>query len=433
MKYRETTAKLLKENKNVALYCDGIFSDTNILWFDKFKNVHPTLVIDNDPRKKGKTLFDIPIMPYTEAKKKYQDLYYYIQGSTYQYTIIGSLLDDGVKADHIINYVPVEKRKGCLISETSIGVSNNGCNICYETGFNYNKNNNKLLFQTLDVDQFNEQFGSFVKTGGFIQADGGDCRTICPLYKPGYYAIDPRIRLIGDYNTDHCELACIYCFLQELGMNRKPRLIDFHQWLEMLLKSDKISDSLVLHICPTEKTEDKDVEETLKVCEQNQERFETIHLFSCCYAYRKGMEPLLRAGLAKNYWSLDAGTEETWEKIKRRKGGFQRVLENVENYRAADAFEGASIVPKYSIVKGINDNEKDFEGFVEICHKFGAKYCAIQWDYADNDNTNEEDYKKIQKLYRTVTEGGLKTTYTSGSTTLSKALSKQAFYENGAY
>ena len=212
-------------------------------------------------------------------------------------------------------------------------------------------------------------------------------------------------------------------------MDRAPRKIAFHQWLSMLLQSDAISDALVLHLCPTEKTVDEDMDASLVVCQENLDAFEAVHLFSCCYAYRPGLEPLLAKGAAKAFWSLDAGTEETWEKIKRKKGGFGRVLENVERYRRSDAFGGASIVPKYSIVKGINDNERDFDGFVELCGRFGVRYCGLQWDYADDGNTAEEDLELVRTLCRKIRAAGLKTTYTSGSTMLSKALDSLAFYE----
>lgn len=429
MKHRAITADLIKHGKNVALYCDGLFSDTNILYLDKFHGVKPAVVIDNDPRKKGTALLGVPVMSYIEAKTAFPELYYYIQGNTYQYSIIGSLLEDSVPAERIINYAPVEKRSGCLIAETSIGIAGSGCNICYETGFNYNKNNRTIQFDELNVDAFNARFSDFRNHHAFLQADGSDCRTSCPLHKPGYYAVEPKIRLIGNYNTDYCELACVYCFLQELGMDKKPRSIAFHQWLSMLLRSNATSDALVLHLCPTEKTVDKDMEQSLAVCAENLDAFESIHLFSCCYAYREGMEPLLAKGAAKAFWSLDAGTEETWEKIKRKKGGFGRVLENVGNYQKRDAFGGASIIPKYSIVKGVNDNERDFDGFVDICKRFGAQYCGLQWDYADNDNTSEKDFELIRTLGRKIRAAGLKTTYTSGSTVLSKALNSLAFYE----
>lgn len=430
MKYRETAAKLIREGKNVALYCDGIFSDTNILYLEKFLKVKPAVVIDNDPRKTGSTLFDIPILPYIEAKKQYAELYYYIQGSTYQYTIIGELLSDGVDAGHIINYVPVEKRSGCLIVETSVGISDNGCNICYETGFNYNRNHRMLRMEApLSAENFRERFAGFRDGDAFLQEDGSDCRQGCPMHKNGHYAVNPKVRMIGNYNSDYCALSCMYCFLQELGMNRKPRSVDFHEWLSLLLESEYISDALVLHICPTEKIVDEDIDRTLEICREHIDAFETIHLFSCCYAYRKGLEPLLELGMAKSYWSLDAGTEETYEKIKRKTGIFQSVLGNVESYCSHDAFGGASIVPKYSVMKGINDNERDFEGFLDICRRFHVMYCGIQWDYADNDNESEEDYEIIRKFYRMIVSAGIKTTYTSGSTFLSKALDSLAFYE----
>jgi hypothetical protein len=211
---------------------------------------------------------------------------------------------------------------------------------------------------------------------------------------------------------------------------KEERIIDFYKWLEVILKSNTKNDALVLHMCPTEKTVDEDTEKSLALCNEYVDAFEAVHLFSCCYAYRKGLEPLLSKGMAKAFWSLDAGTEETFEKVKRKKNAFGKVLDNVQRYKEADIFDGFSIVPKYSIVKGLNDNEKDFDGFVEICKSFNFRYCALQWDYADNDNTDPKDFEMIQSFYRKILNAGLKTTYTQGSTVLSKALDSLALYED---
>jgi len=428
VKYRKQAANLIKQGKNVALYCSGLFCDTNLHYLEKFYGVKPAVVIDNDTKKKGFAEFGVPIMPFIEAKEKFGGLYYYIQGSTYIYTIIGDLLSNGVKPENIINYVPVEKRDGCLIAETSIGIGGHKCNVCYECGFNYNKNNNTLALDTFDG--FDNKFTDFRKNAYINSGNKSDCREKCPLWKVDYYAKEPKIRLIGDYNSDYCELACVYCFLQELGMGSKNRKINFHEWLSVLLKSNVIGESLVLHLCPTEKAKDDDIDESMRICLDNVDAFETVNLFSCCYAYRENLEPLLAKGAAKAFWSFDAGTEETFEKIKRKKNIYGKVLDNVNKYRKADVFDGLSIVPKYSIVKGMNDNEKDFDGFVSICKDLNVKYCAIQWDYADNDNTSEQDFETARLLCQKVISAGLKTTYTSGSTFLSKALDTLAFYEN---
>lgn len=428
MKHRKISADLIKQGKNVALYCDGLFSSTNIRYLDKFHGVKPSVVIDNDSRKKGSAELGIPIMPFAEVREKFDDLYYYVQGSTYIYTIIGDLLENGISHDHIINYVPVEKRNGCLIAETSIGIGDNACNVCYECGFNYNKNHSKLLYDS--SADFNKEFANFRSNAFINEQNKFDCRTECPMFKEGYYAVDPKIRLIGNYNSDYCELSCMYCFLQELGMSRQKRKMHFYEWLEILLKSNVINDSLVLHMCPTEKTQDEDVDKSFKICIENINAFETVNLFSCCYAYREDLEPLLAKGAAKAFWSFDAGTEETFEKIKRRKNIFNKVLDNVNKYKKADVFDGFSIIPKYSVFKGVNDNEKDFDGFINICKSLNVKYCGIQWDYADNSNTNEQDFEIIRNFYQKLTNAELKATYTSGSTFLSKALNTLVFHEN---
>lgn len=431
MKYREITAGLLRQGKTVALYCDGLFSDTNILYLDKFYNVRPSAVIDNDPRKKGTTLLDVPVMSYAEARAAFPDLYYYIQGTTYQHSLIGSLLEDGVAPDHIVNYVPVEKRDGCLIEESSIGIENNGCKLCYDAGVNFTKNHKHLMFDQLEVHDFERKYTDFRGHDAFVQAEG-ECRSRCPMYRPGYYAVEPKIRLIGNYNSDAaCEMACCYCFFHthdELIL-RGQQIFGFHQWLPVLLQSNVISDALVLHMCPTEKVLDDDVEKSLAVCLENLDAFEAIHLFSCGYVYREGMEKLLEKGMAKIFLSLDAGTEETFAKVKGKKNSFGRVMDNAARYQKCDVFGGASMIPKYAIVKGLNDNERDFDGFIDICKQLNARYCGLQWDFADDDNTSEKDYEIIRVLYGKIRAAGLKTTYTSNSSVITRALNLRAIDE----
>ena len=400
MKYRDKAAELLKQGKNVALYCDGLYSDTNILYLNHFYGVKPTVIIDNDPRKKGKALLDISVLPYTEAKSAYDDLYYYIQGNTYQYTIIGELLEDGVDAEHIINYVPVEKRAGCLISETTIGIAGNGFTLCYEAGPTTGKNHINTCLNDLTVSSFENKLNHFWENDAFFAANGVDCRDHCIHYKENYYAVEPRLRVLGDYNSDYCELACVYCFLQEFGMDSDPNIMPFSQWLTTILQSNKISDALVLHICPTEKQDDENVRKTLEICLEHEDAFESVNLFQCCYAYHSALEPLLEHGLGKVFWSLDAGTAETFERVKRKRNSFEQAMDNVKRYRDHDVFGGMSIIPKFCFVRGMNDNERDFDGFVEICLSLECKYCALQWNHSDDANTAEDDRKLIRNLYQ---------------------------------
>lgn len=63
-------------------------------------------------------------------------------------------------------------------------------------------------------------------------------------------------------------------------------------------------------------------------------------------------------------FSMDAGTKETWNKIK-GVDNFNAVLENVENYSKIAANAG-QIRLKYLLMPGINDNIEDFALFVEI-------------------------------------------------------------------
>ena len=62
--------------------------------------------------------------------------------------------------------------------------------------------------------------------------------------------------------------------------------------------------------------------------------------------------------------SIDAGTAETWRKVK-RVDNFNHVLDNLIAYRKSSTRAG-QITLKYIICPGVNDSEEDFRAFVDI-------------------------------------------------------------------
>ena len=65
--------------------------------------------------------------------------------------------------------------------------------------------------------------------------------------------------------------------------------------------------------------------------------------------------------------SLDAGTPETFHKIKGI-NRFQRVVENIARYSESQG----KVELKYIFIEGINDNIKDVDGFLAICKKYAS-------------------------------------------------------------
>lgn len=67
---------------------------------------------------------------------------------------------------------------------------------------------------------------------------------------------------------------------------------------------------------------------------------------------------------AKINFSIDAGTAETWHKVK-GVNNFYRVLENLNAYLQA-AQNADQVILKYIIFPGINDSDEDFLSLTEI-------------------------------------------------------------------
>ena len=107
-------AERIQSGQRIALYCCGIFAVHMLCCLEKFHGVLPAVVIDNDERKRGTTEFGVPVMPFIDARERFPGLRYFICTDDFKYTIIGDMLEKGVRPEEIINYVPVKKERSCL-------------------------------------------------------------------------------------------------------------------------------------------------------------------------------------------------------------------------------------------------------------------------------------------------------------------------------
>ena len=84
--------------------------------------------------------------------------------------------------------------------------------------------------------------------------------------------------------------------------------------------------------------------------------------------YREKLGELMETGrIKKLITSIDAGTRETFKKIKKN-DKFDSVVENMRKY----PLDKTIFYLKYLFLPGYNDNEKDVDGFYEIAKKAGA-------------------------------------------------------------
>jgi len=116
--------------------------------------------------------------------------------------------------------------------------------------------------------------------------------------------------------------------------------------------------------------------------------------FTNCFVYDEGIGLNLASNpMSSINLSIDAGTRETWFKIKGF-DNFDVVLENLQRYYE-DSMQDGQLTFKYIILPGINDNESDFQNVVSIMKCFGVKKIHLSRDNRIKYSGTGEQYARL--------------------------------------
>ncbi len=97
--------------------------------------------------------------------------------------------------------------------------------------------------------------------------------------------------------------------------------------------------------------------------------------FSNAIVFNHTIAEILDRGLSYIYVSMDAGTPETFAKIKGI-DAFKQVCGNLKEYSRHGPIE-----LKYIVLPGINDTQADAKGFVELCKDVNAQNVMLSRNY----------------------------------------------------
>lgn len=104
------------------------------------------------------------------------------------------------------------------------------------------------------------------------------------------------------------------------------------------------------------------------------------------------------------FLSIDCGTAETWKQIK-GVDNFHTVLKNLGKYYATLKYK-EQISLKYIILAGINDNDEDFQGVIEIMKSLDVSYLTISRDFIAN-RDEVADIRAAKRLICLLESSGL--------------------------
>jgi wyosine [tRNA(Phe)-imidazoG37] synthetase (radical SAM superfamily) len=337
-------------------------------------NISPSCIIDSDTGKHGKVFLEIPILSFSDALSLYPDLEIYIVGCNYKYQIMGNLVEKyKFSKTRIINYEPVEKRRGCTYIENVMSCGGHKLQFCCS---DFGKKKSPAVMFEGDYGKTLREWADLRETLAFKLAAGEHTPCDgCHCITEDYYAVERKICWLNYGEGGVCNFNCVYCKLVEKSSavdtcGQDIELVELYRHLSV---DRMLSDSPHVDVAPGEPALYKKTGETLTEIENS--CFPLILTNSSIYSEKIARS--LRRGRSALYVSLDSGTRETFAAVK-GVDAFSQVVDNLREYaKCAPGVVGL----KYIFLPGRNDNARDVDGFVELANELGSAFVFLSYDF----------------------------------------------------
>lgn len=345
----------------VAIY--GAGATANSLFVSLKQQYNVVCFCDGDKQKHGSMLLGLPVMKFDDAIMHYKKLRVYVGTNVnYKFEIMDRLITEGFPKERILNYEPYKKYRSCQCLETRIGFSEQAMLICPSS---FGRNQSPVISYTEDSEQNIKDYISIrdeIIDSLTLSTRKNNCVehncANCPEVKEGFWAVNRRISDICFSIKHRCNFKCSYCVeakLDKSELTGNEHLDEVLDTMELMREIGVIDKLAIVSIAPTE----------ISIHPNRDKILNTMRPYICQFTTNCGVyvdviaKSLQRGG--KIFCSLDAGTPETFQKVK-TVNCFQKVCDNLKKYAESGAVE-----IKYIFLSGYNDNEEDVDGFIEVC------------------------------------------------------------------
>ena len=196
--------------------------------------------------------------------------------------------------------------------------------------------------------------------------------------------------------------VCSYC--SEIYWGGKKSKYNVVEFISYLSKSNSLDNCKQVVWGGGEPTLDKSFHEILEDIHAHANPKTYHRVFTNAVRYSDAVTKFLEKGLIKITTSIDAGTEETFRKVRGRPK-FKNVFENLQTYSKIDS---TKITIKY-IFTDENHDEKEIDAFVETLKKYNLENCnyQISMNYKDS-NLEFQMLKSITYLFSSLFKSNIK-------------------------
>lgn len=342
---------------NIIFYGAGAEAQKNIAKWES-EGLVPVCFADADERKHYTKYAGYDILPLDEAITRYPDyLLYLVVGREKLRIVMDSLAKRGIPAERIKVANGVEWRKGCPCMGRMIGYTSS-LNTCISWAY-AKKIEISGDFET-DISKYNGYCNQMLddwRNGRPTHCDG------CNNLREDFWEVKPKIGLldIGTGKDGHyCNFRCIYCSIpkhtERAQFNERRRYI--MSLMRYIYSISPDPSEVTISYAMGEISVTPNIDELISFWRDSGFR---VSIVSNASVFNDNIADFLKDCNAVMHTSIDAGTKETFAQIK----GFDmfgQVVSNLKRY----SDNGAEIQLKYIMLDGVNNNEEDVCGFLDI-------------------------------------------------------------------
>lgn len=218
----------------------------------------------------------------------------------------------------------------------------------------------------------------------------------CGNYKLGEWDGDGLIHFVNlSMYPAPCQCNCIYCDVHKdgKGVFSKVTCDDYYEQMFDTLNYAReiglIDKNAIWQISSGEIAIHPYKDRILNLIENQQ-----VVFFTNCFIFDEGIAKNLSSNPNSSInLSIDAGTPQTWLKVK-GVNNFELITENLVKYFNASVRPG-QINLKYIVLPGINDNLRDYRSLIEIMKILNIDFLSISRDNSLKYNKNSEQFKHL--------------------------------------
>jgi len=335
--------------------------------------------VDSDKSKQGKPPYrgsNLITCSIDEVKASYHKFQIYVTiSSTVKFSVFDFLTNTAdIDKQHILNYESYIKRYSCKFLENRLQCSQHRILYCChprgkvsvpEISYSYGDEIIALekFFRIRDKTINGLQNGTteFCKGCSFLD------EIFVPENK--HYITDLTF---GSSSNSICNLRCVYCACSKNNTVAAKASIHYLIFTEYLEKKCLISPEFTTIVIS---------DGELTILPNRKELFSLLSRYNSqiltnAVIYSEEIAKMLAAKKTKILVSVDAGTRQTFQKIK-GKDAFDIVRNNLIKYGKTNG----NIVLKYIFLPGINDNENEFDDFLRLCKDVNVNQIRLSLDY----------------------------------------------------